>query len=312
MRPTTTTPPRRPWSTSACAAGDLPGPDHTRRPRRAGRPASAFLTDHSNKDSTHRGTERKRNEPAVCRQVSARHRGGSGIGRASAQALASEGALVTVAGRTEETLKETVRLVEAAGGSARYVVADVTDESQVEKAVEAAVADIGHLDVALNNAGYDGEFQLTQDYSTEMLDRMIALNVRGAFLSMKHELRHMVAQGSGSIVNMSSGAALVGVRGFSGYTATKAAEVAMTKSSALEVAPHGIRINAVCPGLVETPMLSSLDPDEDPLKSLIAPHPLGRVADAGEIADAVVWLCSDKASFVTGIALPVDGGYTVP
>ncbi|MCX5313348.1 SDR family NAD(P)-dependent oxidoreductase [Streptomyces sp. NBC_00154] len=238
--------------------------------------------------------------------------GGSGIGRASALALAAEGALVTVAGRTAETLKETVRLVEASGGSARYVVADVTDESQVEKAVRAAVADMGHLDVAVNNAGYDGEFQLTQDYSTEMLDHMIALNVRGVFLSMKHELRHMVAQGSGSIVNMSSGAALVGVPGFSGYTATKAAEVAMTKSSALEVAPHGIRINAVCPGLVETPMLASLDPNEDPLRALIAAHPLGRIADAGEIADAVVWLCSDKASFVTGIALPVDGGYTVP
>ncbi|MFD7229182.1 SDR family NAD(P)-dependent oxidoreductase [Streptomyces sp. NPDC059881] len=128
--------------------------------------------------------------------------GGSGIGRASALALAAEGALVTVAGRTAETLKETVRLAEASGGSARYVVADVTDESQVEKAVQAAVADIGRLDFALNNAGYDGEYQLTKDYSTEMLDHMIALNVRGVFLSMKHELRHMTALGSGAIVNM--------------------------------------------------------------------------------------------------------------
>lgn len=238
--------------------------------------------------------------------------GGSGIGRATALALAAEGALVTVAGRTAETLKETVRLVEAAGGSARFVIADVTDESQVEKAVQAAVEDIGRLDIALNNAGYDGEFQLTQDYSTEMLDHMIALNVRGVFLSMKHELRHMVAQGSGSIVNMSSRAGLVGVRGFSGYTATKAAEIAMTKSSALDVAPNGIRINAVCPGLVETPMIASLDPYEEPMKSIVASHPLGRIAKASEIAEAVVWLCSDRASFVTGVALPVDGGYTVP
>jgi NAD(P)-dependent dehydrogenase (short-subunit alcohol dehydrogenase family) len=236
--------------------------------------------------------------------------GGTGIGRASALALAAEGALVTVAGRTQETLKETVRLIEAAGGSARFVVADMTEEAQVENAVNAASADIGHLDLALNNAGYDGEYQLTKDYSTEMLDHMIALNIRGVFLSMKYELQHMVAHESGSIVNMSSGAGLVGVAGFSGYTATKAAEIAMTKSSALEGAPHGIRINAVCPGLVDTPMIATLD--EEHRKALGASHPLGRIARAEEIADAVVWLLSDRASYVTGIALPVDGGYSVP
>ena len=236
--------------------------------------------------------------------------GGSGIGRASALALAADGALVTVAGRTADTLKETVRLIEAAGGSARYVVADMTDEAQIERAVQDATAGTGRLDIALNNAGYDGEYQLTKDYSTEMLDHMIALNVRGVFLSMKYELRHMVAQGSGAIVNMSSGAALVGVPGFSGYTATKAAEVAMTRSSALEAAPHGIRINAVCPGLVDTPMIAGLDPEYR--ASLDAAHPLGRIARPEEIADAVVWLASDKSSFVTGVALPVDGGYSVP
>jgi NAD(P)-dependent dehydrogenase (short-subunit alcohol dehydrogenase family) len=236
--------------------------------------------------------------------------GGSGIGRASALALAAEGALVTVAGRTAKTLQETVRLVEAAGGSARCVVADMTDESQVEKTIRAAIADIDRLDFALNNAGYDGEYQLTQDYSTEMLDRMIALNMRGVFLSMKYQLRHMVAQGSGAIVNMSSGAGLVGVPGFSGYTATKAAVIAMTKSSALEVAQQGIRINAVCPGLVDTPMIETLDADLR--KALSDSHPPGRIAKPSEIADAVVWLCSDKSSFVTGIALPVDGGHSVP
>ncbi|WUW99999.1 SDR family oxidoreductase [Streptomyces sp. NBC_01450] len=120
----------------------------------------------------------------------------------------------------------------------------------------------------------------------------------------------MLAQGSGAIVNMSSGAGLIGVPGYSGYAATKAAEIAMTKSSALEAAPHGVRVNAVCPGLVDTPMIAALDADQR--KSLGAAHPLGRIARAEEIADAVVWLCSDKASFVTGIALPVDGCYTVP
>ncbi|MET8956098.1 glucose 1-dehydrogenase [Streptomyces sp. NPDC004393] len=236
--------------------------------------------------------------------------GGSGIGRASALALAADGALVTVAGRTADTLKETVRLVEAAGGSARYVVADVTDEAQIEHAVQDATAGTGRLDIALNNAGYDGEYQLTKDYSSQLLDRMIALNVRGMFLSMKHELRYMTAQGSGTIVNMSSGAGLIGVPGFSGYAATKAAEIAMTKSSALEVADQGIRINAVCPGLVDTPLIANLDPEYR--ASLDASHPLGRIARAEEIADAVVWLASDKSSFVTGIALPVDGGYSVP
>jgi NAD(P)-dependent dehydrogenase (short-subunit alcohol dehydrogenase family) len=236
--------------------------------------------------------------------------GGSGIGRASALALAAEGAVVTVAGRTAATLKETVDLIEAAGGSARYVIADVSDEDQIQRAVQAATAETGRLDIALNNAGYDGEYQLTRDYSTDMLDRMIALNVRGMFLAMKYELRHMTEQGAGVIVNMASGAGLVGVPGFSGYTATKAAEIAMTKSSALEVAAQGIRINAVCPGLVDTPMIADLD--EGVRASLSAAHPLGRIARAEEIADAVVFLASDKSSFITGIALTVDGGYSVP
>jgi NAD(P)-dependent dehydrogenase (short-subunit alcohol dehydrogenase family) len=129
-------------------------------------------------------------------------------------------------------------------------------------------------------------------------------------LSMKYELRKMVAQSSGAIVNMSSGAGLVGVPGFSGYTATKAAEIAMTKSSALEVASYGIRINAVAPGLVDTQLIASLDPEHRQAPS--AAHPLGRIAQPAEIAEAVVWLLSDKASNVTGIALPVDGGYSVP
>ncbi|WP_267886299.1 MULTISPECIES: SDR family NAD(P)-dependent oxidoreductase [unclassified Streptomyces] len=191
--------------------------------------------------------------------------------------------------------------MQASGSAARYVVADITDAAQVEKAVDDAVGDIGRLDIAVNNAGYDGEYQLTRDYSTDMLDRVIALNVRGGgVLSMKHELRHMSVQGSGSIVNMSSGAGLIGVPGFSGYEATKAAEVA----------PQGIRVNAVCPGLVDTPMIAALDPDQR--TSLDAAHPLGRIARAEEIADAVVWLSSGRAGFVTVIALPVDGGYTVP
>ncbi|MFF4764773.1 SDR family NAD(P)-dependent oxidoreductase [Streptomyces sp. NPDC001292] len=238
--------------------------------------------------------------------------GGSGIGRASALALGAEGALVTVTGRTEESLKETVRLVEEAGGTARLVVADVSQEDAVERAVAAAVEGVGRLDIALNNAGYDGEFQNTWEYDVDMLDRMLAVNTRGAFLSMKHELKHMVAQGSGVIVNMASGAGLVGVTGFSGYTASKAAVISMTKSTALEAAPHGIRVNAVAPGLVETPMIAVMDPATEPMKSIVAAHPMGRIARAEEIADAVVWLSSERSSFVTGAVIPIDGGYTVP
>ncbi|WP_040811697.1 SDR family NAD(P)-dependent oxidoreductase [Nocardia concava] len=238
--------------------------------------------------------------------------GGSGIGRASALALAAEGAIVTVAGRTEASLKETVRQIESAGGTARFVVADVTEEAQLKRAVEAAVSGIGHLDIALNNAGYDGEYQLTWEYSADLLDRMIATNLRGVFLAMKYELQQMVSQRSGAIVNMASGAGLVGVAGFSGYTATKAATIAMTKSTALEAAPYGIRVNAVAPGLVETPMIATQDPNTEPMKSIIASHPLGRIATAEEIADAVVWLSSGKTSFITGATIPVDGGYTVP
>ncbi|RSM85707.1 3-oxoacyl-ACP reductase [Kibdelosporangium aridum] len=238
--------------------------------------------------------------------------GGSGIGRATALALAAEGALVTVTGRTQDTLRETVRLIQADGGAARHIVADVREEAAIEAAVAAAVGDTGRLDFAVNNAGYDGEYQLTQDYSTDMLDAMIAINIRGVFLSMKHELRQMLAQGFGSVVTMSSGAGLVGVAGFSGYAATKAAEIGMTKSSALEVAALGIRVNALCPGMVDTPMIAAMDPGAEPMKSIIAAHPAGRIARPREIADAVVWLCSDKTGFITGVALPIDGGYTVP
>lgn len=238
--------------------------------------------------------------------------GDSGIGRATALALAAEGAVVTVAGRTLSTLDETVHLIQANGGKARHVVADMADESAIEDAVRAAIGDTGRLDIAVNNAGYDGEYQFTADYSTDMLDQMIAVNVRGVFLSMKYELKQMAAQGFGSVVNMSSGAGLVGVAGFSGYTATKAAEISMTKSSALEVAALGVRVNALCPGLVETPMTATMDPATEPMKSLIAAHPVGRIAQPAEIADAVVWLSSDKAGFITGVAVPIDGGYTVP
>lgn len=238
--------------------------------------------------------------------------GGTGIGRATALALAAEGCTVTVAGRTQSTLEQTVRDIEAAGGKARYAICDVADEKAVALAVNALVARSGRLDFAVNCAGIDGEGpETTIDYPMDKFDRMMATNVRGVFLSMKYELSQMRTQGFGSIVNISSGAGLIGVPGYAAYSASKWAEIGMTKSAAIEYASHGIRVNAICPGLVETPLWEqSAAADEENADRLIGAHPIGRIAQASEIADAIVWLCSDKSSYVVGTALPLDGGYT--
>jgi NAD(P)-dependent dehydrogenase (short-subunit alcohol dehydrogenase family) len=239
--------------------------------------------------------------------------GGTGIGRAAAIALAAEGATVTVAGRTETTLQESVRLVREAGGSARLVVADVHDEDAVHHAVQVAAGEEGRLDMAVNSAGIDGgnDAYPTVDYPSTTVALMLTTNVQGMFFSMKHELALMVAQGSGSIVNISSGAGLVGVRGYSGYAASKHAEIGLTKSAALDYGPLGIRVNALCPGLVNTPLIAEMVNENPAMREeLVASHPLGRIAEPEEIADAIVWLCSERSSYVTGIALPIDGGYT--
>jgi NAD(P)-dependent dehydrogenase (short-subunit alcohol dehydrogenase family) len=171
----------------------------------------------------------------------------------------------------------------------------------------------GRLDFAVNSAGIDGgdNAMPTVDYSMEILDQMIATNVRGMFLSMKYEIKQMLPFKAGVIINISSGAGLVGVGGYSGYSATKHAEIGMTKSSAIEYAKHGIRINAICPGLVDTPLVANMLKDsKDYADQLIAMHPIGRIAQAKEISDAIVWLCSDRSSYLVGAALPLDGGYT--
>lgn len=239
--------------------------------------------------------------------------GGTGIGRAAALALAAEGCTVTIVGRTAATLERTVADIQAAGGDARYAICDVTDEAAVAAAVKVAVGQTGRLDFAVNSAGIDGDDKpvMTAAYSVDVFDQMIATNVRGMFLSMKYELLQMEAQGTGSIVNISSGAGLVGVGGYSGYCASKHAEIGMTKSSAIEYASRGIRINVICPGLVDTPLIAKmLEENKAFADHLVDSHPIGRIARASEISDAVVWLCSDKSSYLVGAALPLDGGYT--
>jgi NAD(P)-dependent dehydrogenase (short-subunit alcohol dehydrogenase family) len=237
--------------------------------------------------------------------------GGTGIGRATALALAAEGCFVTVAGRTEKTLAETVKMITGAGGSAQAVKCDVTVESMVRAAVSAAMGEYRRLDVGVNSAGYDGAAECpTAEWTSEMLDTMLSSNVRGTFYAMKYELAQMHAQGCGAIVNIGSDAGLLGVPGHSGYVASKHAGIGLTRSAALEYAAKGIRVNAVCPALVDTPLIHDKSGALfDYIKPMIANHPIGRIAQPSEIAEAVVWLCSDKASYVTGVALSVDGGY---
>jgi NAD(P)-dependent dehydrogenase (short-subunit alcohol dehydrogenase family) len=237
--------------------------------------------------------------------------GGTGIGRASALALAAAGCTVTVAGRTLASLKETVDLITEAGGAARPVECDVTDEDSVAHAVRTAVGDTGRLDFGVNSAGISGgdDLRKTADYPTETFDRMIATDLRGTFLSMKYELRQMQAQGFGSVVNIGSGAGVVGVAGFAGYTAAKHGVIGLTRTAALDYGPDGIRVNAIVAGLVNTPLIAE-GRSPDVMAARIAAHPLGRIAEPEEMADAVMWLCSPRSSFVTGTALPVDGGYT--
>ncbi|MGW4518025.1 SDR family NAD(P)-dependent oxidoreductase [Streptomyces sp. NPDC004393] len=237
--------------------------------------------------------------------------GGTGIGRASALALAAAGCTVTVAGRTVATLEETVRLIADADGAARLVECDVSDEQSVAHAVQVAVGDSGRLDFGVNSAGISGGDDLRKlaDYPVETFDRMIATDLRGTFLSMKYQLRQMQAQGFGSIVNVGSGASVVGVAGFAGYTAAKHGVIGLTRTAALDYGPDGIRVNALVVGLVNTPLIAE-GRSPEVMAARVAAHPIGRIAEPEEIADAVLWLCSDRSSFVTGAALPVDGGYT--
>jgi NAD(P)-dependent dehydrogenase (short-subunit alcohol dehydrogenase family) len=235
--------------------------------------------------------------------------GSSGIGQAAAQIFAREGAKVVVADVLVEGGQETVRLITAASGAALFVKTDVSQPAEVEALVKRAVETYGRLDCAFNNAGIEGALQPTSEYDATVWDRVMSINLRGVWLCMKYEIQQMLKQGGGAIVNTASAAGLVAVPGLSAYVAAKHGVVGLTKTAALEYAKQGIRVNAVCPGGVDTPMVKRVFSNNPQFAEAAASaEPVGRLAQPAEIGEAVVWLCSDAASFVTGLPMAVDGG----
>ena len=234
----------------------------------------------------------------------------AGIGRASALALAREGAAVCVSDINAEGAQETARLISDGGGKAIARRCDVTDRAQVQAMVEATVIAFGRLDAAVNNAGISGHFfQRLHEADDETFERVLAVNLRGVWHCMKAELPPMLAQGSGAIVNIASVAGLIGAPKAADYTASKHAVLGITKSAALDYAKSGIRVNAVCPAYTDTAMVQGAIAGNPVMASIMTRAiPMGRLGRAEEVAEAVVWLCSDASSFVTGHALVLDGG----
>lgn len=238
----------------------------------------------------------------------------SGIGRATAQLFARQGGRVIVSDVDAAGGEETVASIVQEGNSeARYVPCDVSDESQVRDLVQTTLDTFGRLDVACNNAGIEGEQGPTHELTNDNFDRIMGINLRGTWLCMKHEIPPMLEAGSGVIVNVSSIAGLIGLAGVGAYVASKHGVNGLTKCAALEYAERGIRVNAVCPGAITTPMIERFTHHEaKEAEALIARHPLGRMGTPEEVAESIVWLSSDAASFITGQMLAVDGGYVVP
>jgi NAD(P)-dependent dehydrogenase (short-subunit alcohol dehydrogenase family) len=237
--------------------------------------------------------------------------GSSGIGRGVALAFAQSGANVVVADIDVEGGEALVRQIRQAGSRALFVRTDVAWAEDVEALVAATVEHFGRLDMAFNNAGIELEHQRLAESDEELFDRMIAINVKGVWLCMKHEITQMLKQGGGVIVNAASIAGLVGAPKHAIYSASKHAVVGLTKSAAAEYGRKGIRINDVCPGVIRTAMLDrALERDEGTEEALVRMHPIGRLGEIEDVASAVLWLCSDASGFVTGHSLAVDGALT--
>lgn len=239
--------------------------------------------------------------------------GAAGIGRATALAFAKEGASVMVCDIDQTGGEETVRLIREAGGTAAFCPCDVTDEASVKAMVDATVAAFGKLDFAFNNAGANGVFAPVADTDSAVWDKVMKINVYGVFYCLKHEIAAMMESG-GAIVNTSSGSGLIATANNPPYSASKFAVVGLTKSAAYDYAKYNIRVNALCPGSTHSAMMNNAieqNGGEAFEKMLCATIPMGCLAEPEDQADAVVWLCSDKARMVTGVSLPVDGGYVL-
>ena len=236
--------------------------------------------------------------------------GGSGIGQATALLFGREGAKVLVADYNAEGGERTVKTIKEAGGTAVFHAADVSNPQDVDALMHKVVETYGRLDCAFNNAGIEGQMGDTPECSLENWNRVIAINLTGVFLCMKYEIPLMLKHGGGSVVNTASAAGLVGLAGGPAYVAAKHGVAGLTKTAALEFAQKGIRVNAVCPGFIRTPMVERvLDKGTFSEEQIFAAEPMHRMGKPEEIAEAVLWLCSDASSFVTGLPMPVDGGY---
>ena len=234
----------------------------------------------------------------------------AGIGRAAAMALAAEDAAVVVADVDTARGEEVAAEIRDKGGRAFFVRTDVSDDAQVAAAISETVKTFGGLDLAFNNAGIEGVQAITHECTHENWTRTLAVNLTGVWQCMRHEIPAMLERGGGSIVNNSSVAGLVGFNGIPAYAASKHGILGLTKTAALEYAEQGIRVNAVCPGVIDTEMIERFTGHQPDFEAaLLATEPVGRLGRPEEIADAVVWLCSSRASFVTGQAIAVDGGF---
>jgi NAD(P)-dependent dehydrogenase (short-subunit alcohol dehydrogenase family) len=235
----------------------------------------------------------------------------SGIGRAAALALADAGAGVVVADVADEDNRRTARLIEDAGGRALAVTCDVTRSDDVKAALDAAVDAFGRLDIAFNNAGVEQPVKPVTEVGEDEWDRIVDISLKGVFTCLRHEIPLLLEQGGGAIVNTSSGAGVKGFKGQAAYAAAKHGVIGLTKSAALDYADANIRINAICPGIVDTAMMQRFTGHTaDGRDAVIAQEPVGRMGTPEEIAAAIVWLCSDAAAFVVGHAMVMDGGQT--
>ena len=237
--------------------------------------------------------------------------GTSGIGQATAEAFAKQGANVILSGRRKELGDQVVNEIRKQGGQAIFMQGDVSQEEDVKQLVQRAVSEFGGLDFAFNNAGTEGEFVPTHEQTVENARRVMDINVIGVLISMKHEIPVMLEKGKGAIVNTSSILGLRGIQGGSVYNASKFAVNGMTQVAALEYTGEGIRVNSVCPAVIETDMSARfLGGNQDMINMMKSLHPIGRFGRSQEVADAVLWLCSYESSFISGVTLPVDGGFT--